>query len=85
MASGLETDSNGGKNGRGSNALEPSNAAGATAMTHAHHRQRGEGNDPVGVSSSTKEMHTRPTSVALSAYTATWRAAGKPSGLATAP
>jgi hypothetical protein len=54
-------------------------------MTRAHHRQRGEGNDPDGVSSSTKAMHTRPTSVALSAYTATWRAAGKLPGLATAP
>ena len=54
-------------------------------MTRAPHRQPGEGNDPVGVSSSTKEMDTRPTSVALSAYTANWRAAGKLPGLATAP
>jgi hypothetical protein len=81
----LGTDSNGGYNGRGTNALAISHITGATAVTRAHHRQRGEGSDPVGVSSSTKATQTRPTSVTLSAYTATWRAAGKLPGLATAP
>ena len=70
-ANGLATDWNGAFSGRGSSDLATSQTAGATAMAAAHQRQRGDGNDPVGMSSTTKARQVRATSVAASAYTAT--------------
>jgi hypothetical protein len=46
-------------NGASANDTNPS--AGAAAATLAHHRQRGEGSDPVGVSSNTKPMQAAST------------------------
>ena len=54
-ASGLVTDRYGCSNG--SNAPDTTASSGAAAVTLAHHRQRGEGSDPVGVSTRMKLRH----------------------------
>ena len=61
-ASGSPTSGCSGYSGWGSIAALSSSSTGPAAATLAHHRQRGEGSDPVGVSSSTNpasEIQTR--------------------------
>jgi hypothetical protein len=58
-ASGLATVWSGSLNGPSANDTNPT--TGAAAATLAHHRQRGEGNDPVGVSSRTKPIQAAST------------------------
>ncbi len=59
--------------------------AGAAAASLAHQRQRGEGSDPVGVSSRTKPTQASPTNRVPGLKTATHRAAGSAPGRATSP
>jgi hypothetical protein len=51
---GLLVTSNRGSNRPGAHGTTSTNPAGAAAVTQAHQRHRGEGGDPVGVSSSTR-------------------------------
>ena len=54
-------------------------------VRRAHHRQRGEGSDPVGVSSRTKPIKAESGTQLASAYTAAQRAAGSDPGRASSP
>jgi hypothetical protein len=54
------TVSYGGITSPGPTARASRKAAGAAADSRAHHRQRGEGGDPVGVRSRIQPMHTNP-------------------------
>jgi hypothetical protein len=56
--------------GRVPNAEARTNTTGAAAATRAHRRQRGDGSDPVGVSSSTKPIRAGQTTKVLESYTA---------------
>jgi hypothetical protein len=58
-ASGLCTDSYGGIRS-GPKVAAATKSAPPAAFTHAHQRHRGEGSDPVGVSSRMNPTHTRP-------------------------
>jgi hypothetical protein len=58
---------------------------GAAAAALAHQRQRGEGSDPVGVSSSTKPRAARAMTTVAGRYRATERAAGSAPGRASRP
>jgi hypothetical protein len=53
-ASGFPTSGCSGNSGWGSTADNTTSNTGAATATLAHHRQRGEGSDPVGVSSKMK-------------------------------
>ena len=54
-ASGLATARNGSSKGR--SVVDTTATAAAATVTVAHHRQRGEGGEPVGVSSRMKPRH----------------------------
>jgi hypothetical protein len=54
MASGLWSSWNGGSKGWGPSTHASTHPTSATTRPLAHHRQRGEGSDPVGVSSGMK-------------------------------
>src|SRR6266571_3213387 len=70
-ASGLETDWYGGSNDPGESAADTRNSTGPATATLAHHRQRGEGSDPLGVSSRMKLRKAGQGMKLLEAYTAT--------------
>jgi hypothetical protein len=57
MASGFPMPGYSGYSGAGWTTDPSSHTTAAAAATLAHHRQRGEGSDPVGVSSRTKPAH----------------------------
>ena len=65
-ASGFPTSGCSGNSGWGSTADNTTSNTGAATATLAHHRQRGEGSDPVGVSSSTKPAHDSQMGAVLS-------------------
>jgi hypothetical protein len=58
------TDRKVGSSGWGSSVTATAKMTGAAPATLAHHRQRGEGSDPVGVSSSTKPRQAMPPTTA---------------------
>jgi hypothetical protein len=84
-ASGLSTPAAAGSSGSGSSSIAATNATGAAAAILAHQRQRREGSDPVGVSSSTKLTHVAPTARVAGLYSATSPAAGSAPGRACSP
>jgi hypothetical protein len=66
-------------------AAASSHTTAAAAVTRAHQRQRGDGSDPVGVSSRTKPMQAANRMKLASPYTATYAAAGTAPGRASSP
>src|SRR6266498_5850016 len=84
MANGLETEANGesGSSTGTPSSHETRNASGSAAATQAHQRQRGDGSDPVGVSSRMKPMQPSPGTKVAEASAARWLAAGRGAGRA---
>src|SRR6266498_4170904 len=84
MANGLETAANGesGASTGTPSSHETRNASGSAAATQAHQRQRGDGSDPVGVSSRMKPMQPSPGTKVAEASAARWLAAGRGAGRA---
>jgi hypothetical protein len=75
-----------GASGSGCTAAASTATTGAAAATLAHHRQRGDGSDPVGVSSSANPAHDTQTSVKLRTEKPTrWRAPGSDPGRTSSP
>ena len=64
---------------------ETTNAAGTAAASQANQRQRGDGSDPVGVSSRMKPMQPSPGMKLAEASAARWLAAGGAPGLTSSP
>ena len=74
-----------GCNRSGASVTASRKTTGAAAATHAHQRQRGEGSDPVGVSSRTKPTQANAVTTVAGMYRATKLAAGSARGRTSSP
>jgi hypothetical protein len=74
-----------GSKDRGASTITRRLTTGTTTAARAHHRQRGEGSDPVGVSSRTKPSRARAGTMMAGRYRLTSAAAGTAPGLASSP